>query len=115
MSIDWSTFERPSEYNRWKPETEGQIITGLIKSIRVATMPDGNKYPSLTITVDGNDVEVLASQTMLLRQLAETKPTAGDKITIQYTRLEKLNGGKTMKHFTVKVERGAPVDPNGLV
>jgi len=107
MSIDWNQFERQTgDFNKWKPETEGDKITGVVKSVRIATMPDGNKYPSLAIVVDGVDFDVLASQVQLLRLLAEKKPTVGDTITIEYTRLEKLTAGKTMKHFNVTVVAG---------
>jgi hypothetical protein len=114
MTLDWTAFERPSDFNRWKPETEGDSIAGKIKSMRVATMPDGSKYPSLTIISNGDDFEVLASQTQLLRLLAEKKPEVGDTIAITYTKLERLNAGKTMKHFTVEVSKGKTVDPNDI-
>ena len=117
MSINWQEFERPTDgdYNRWKPETEGDQISGIINSIRVATMPDGNKYPSLTIDVAGDKFEVLVSQTQLLRLVAEKKPNVGDTITIKFTRVEKLAGNKTLKHFEVIVVKGKPIDTDDLV
>lgn len=117
MSINWQEFERPTggDYNRWKPETEGDQISGIINSIRVATMPDGNKYPSLTIDVAGDKFEVLVSQTQLLRLVAEKKPNIGDTITIKFTRVEKLAGNKTLKHFEVLVVKGKPIDTDDLV
>jgi len=107
MSINWQEFERPAngDFNRWKPENEGDKIAGQITAIRVATMPDGNKFPSLTIDVAGDKFDVLASQTQLLRLLAEKKPEIGDGITIEFTKLEKLAGNKTLKHFTVTVAK----------
>jgi hypothetical protein len=72
MSIDWNQFERPSgDFNRWKPETEGDSISGVVKAIRIATMPDGNRYPSLSVSKGGLDYDVLASQMQLLKLLAE--------------------------------------------
>jgi hypothetical protein len=116
MSINWSEFERPTgDFNKWKPENEGDSISGVLTALRVATMPDGNKYPSLTITKDGTAYEVLASQTQLLRLLADTKPTVGDTITITHTRVEKLAGNKTLKHFDVKVARGKKIDSDDLI
>lgn len=116
MSIDWNQFERPSgDFNRWKPETEGDKISGIVKVVRIATMPDGNRYPSLTITSQGVDYEVLASQTQLLRILAEKKPQPGDTISITFVRLEKLAGSKTLKHFTVEVTRGKPTTAEDII
>jgi hypothetical protein len=117
MSINWSEYERPSggEFLRWKPETEGDAIEGAITSIRIATMPDGNRYPSLTINSNGDNYDVLASQTQLLRLLAEKKPSVGDKISIKFTRTEKLAGNKTLKHFEVTVAKGEPVNADELI
>lgn len=78
-------------------------------------MPDGNKYPSLTIDVAGDKFEVLVSQTQLLRLVAEKKPNVGDTITIKFTRVEKLAGNKTLKHFEVLVVKGKPIDTDDLV
>lgn len=110
MSIDWSTFEAPTgEFNRWKPETPGDKIHGKITSLRIATMPDGRKLPALTIATDLGDRDMLASQTVLLRLLAEKKPTIGDIITIVYEREERLANGRTLKHFNVELVKGKPI------
>lgn len=118
MNIDWNQFERPSsgEFpDRWKPENEGDKITGTVKSVRIATMPDGNRYPSLTIVSSGVEREVLASQVQLLRLLAEKKPQPGDSITIAFVRVEKLAAGKTMKHFTVEISKGKQTTADDLI
>jgi hypothetical protein len=117
MSIEWSQFERSSsgEFpDRWKPENEGDRISGTVKTIRIATMPDGNRYPSLTIVSSGVERQVLASQVQLLRLLAEKKPQAGDTLTIVFTHVEKLQGGKTMKHFTVDVTRAGKLTADDI-
>lgn len=103
MSINWNEFERPTgDYpDRFKFENEGDTVSGKITQIRVATMPDGSRYPSITIDTGERTVEVLASQTQLLRLLASTQPKTGDQITITHTNVEKLAGGKTLKHFTI--------------
>jgi hypothetical protein len=116
MSINWQDFAKPTgDFNKWKPENEGDAIAGVITGLRVATMPDGNKYPSFTIDVNGVATEVLASQTQLLRILAEKKPAVGDTISITFTRLEKLQGSKTLKHFDVTVTKGKTVEADDLV
>lgn len=116
MSINWQDFEKPSgDFNKWKPENEGDTISGVITALRIATMPDGNKYPAFTIDVNGVATELLASQTQLLRILAEKKPAVGDTITITHTRVEKLAGNKTLKHFEVTVAKGKPVGTDDLI
>jgi len=110
MSINWEEYAKPAgDYVRWKPENEGDTIKGVITSVRVATMPDGNKYPSLTVDRNGEPVEVLVSQSILLRLMAEKKPNVGDTIEITHTKVEKLAGNKTLKHFEVVVTQGAPL------
>lgn len=113
MSIDWTEFNKNNgEYpERFKFENEGDRISGTVVSIRVATMPDGSRYPSLTLNTANGQFEVLASQTQLLKLLATNQPKVGDSITIVYTTLEKIAGGKTMKHFTV--ERTETAKPTG--
>jgi hypothetical protein len=111
MSINWDNFKRPESGDfpeRWRPETAGDKISGKIQAIRIATMPDGNQYPSLTLDVNGVQREVLASQSMLLQRLAALQPNLGDVITIEFTQMEKLAGGKTLKHFTITVDSATP-------
>lgn len=111
MSINWDNFKRPESGDypaRWRPETAGDKISGKITGLRVATMPDGNTYPSLTLDCNGTQAEVLASQSMLLQRLAALQPKVGDTITIEFTQIEKLAGGKTLKHFNVTIDSSAP-------
>ena len=109
MSINWNDFKKTEGDfpERWKPENIGDTVTGKITSIRVATMPDGNQYPSLTLATATGERELLASQSRLLAMLAEKQPRIGDTITITHTDVEKLAGGKTLKHFDVTVGSGA--------
>lgn len=117
MSINWDNYKRPESGDfpeRWRPETVGDSIGGKITSIRIATMPDGNTYPSLTLDVDGVQREILASQSMLLQRLASMQPKIGDTINIEFTQLEKLAGGKTLKHFVVTVD-SAPTRTESII
>lgn len=110
MSINWNEFEKPSgEYpDRFKFEKEGDTIGGRITDIRIATMPDNSRYPSITIDTGNGQFEVLASQSQLLRLLATQQPKVGDTITITHTTVERLAGGKTLKHFTVEASAATP-------
>lgn len=107
MSINWDNFKRTEgDYpDRWKPENPGDSISGRIAGIRVATMPDGNQYPSITLDTSSGQREVLASQSQLLQKMAAAQPSIGDTLTIRFTEIEKLNGGKTLKHFDVAVTK----------
>lgn len=93
-----------------KFENPGDKVVGTILDISVHTFPDGKKAPKLVIRTDGGDERVLtAGQTMLLRRLAELRPDVGDRIAVLFERVEKRDGGKTMKVFQVEVARqGAP-------
>ena len=117
MSINWDNFKRPESGDfpeRWRPETAGDSIGGKIVAMRVATMPDGNTYPSLTLDNNGVQREVLASQSMLLQRLAALQPKVGDTITIEFTQIEKLAGGKTLKHFNVTID-SAPTRTESII
>jgi len=119
MSIEWDKFKRPEsgDYpDRWRPENPGDTITGRITAMRVATMPDGSQYPSLTLDTTTGQREILASQTMLLQRMAALQPRIGDTICVTFTEIEKLQGGKTLKHFTVETVTAGPTrDSNSLV
>jgi hypothetical protein len=113
MSNIWEQFQKPAsgEYpDRWRPETVGDSIGGKITEIRVATMPDGSQYPSLTVLTKDGEKEILASQAMLLRQLATAQPKIGDVITIVFTSIEKLSAGRTLKHFDFAIGSSTPVE-----
>lgn len=115
MGIDWSQFEKTGEYNKWKPENVGDEITGVITAVRIATMPDGNRFPSLSIRVDDDVFEVLVSQQQLLRLVAAENVDVGDTIAIVHTSVEKLSGSKTLKHFTVEVTKGTPLSADDVI
>ena len=108
MSIDWSKFQQasPGDYpERWRPENPGDEISGVIAAMRVATMPDGTQYPSITLKTASGERELLASQAMLLRGMAQHQPKIGDTLSIRFTEIEKLSGGRTLKHFSIDVKR----------
>lgn len=117
MTIEWDQFKRTEgDYpERWRPETPGDTIEGRITNMRIATMPDGKQYPSLAFNCDGTEREVLASQAMLLQRLAALQPKVGDTVRITFTEIEKLNGGKTLKHFTVEITGTAPVRTQSII
>lgn len=106
MSI-WDDPElQPSgDYVRF--ENPGDSVAGTIVAVRKHTFPDGKVAAELLIrTDDGEDKTVTAGQIMLARKLAEVRPAEGDRIGIRFDSVEKRDGGKTLKHFTVEVKNG---------
>ena len=91
-----------------KFDTVGDSITGTVLSIGAHRWDDGSVSPQILLeTEEGEEKTVTAGQIRLKAALAEERPEVGDKIFIKFTELEKRAGGKTLKHFEVKVKRGA--------
>jgi hypothetical protein len=91
-----------------KFEREGQNITGTVKALGKHRFDDGKVAAQLTIITDTGEVKtVTAGQTRLKKALMDERPEVGDRISITYTKSEKLSGGRTLKHFDVKVQRGS--------
>lgn len=88
----------------------GDTISGRITAVRAHRFDDGSVAPQiLLITDDGEERTVTAGQVRLKAALAEQRPEAGDHITVTLTDLEKRAGGKTLKHFDVRVDRKTAV------
>lgn len=95
-----------------KFENIGDTITGVINAIRAHRFDDGKVAPQILLTTpDGEEKTVSAGQVRLKVALAEQRPEAGDTISITLTDIEKRAGGKTLKHFTVNVQRGTGAAP----
>lgn len=87
-------------------EAEGDSVSGKITGITKHRFDDGTPVPQLSIqTDDGNEVTLTAGQIRLKAALAEARPAIGDHLAVRLTRIEKRAGGKTLKHFDVKVDR----------
>ena len=110
-NIDWAEFagSASGDYpERFKFEAPGDSITGTITDLRIATMPDGSRLPSLDVKAeDGSSWSVLAGQVGLQRALAQHRPATGDRIAIVFTGLGEAKPGKSApKLFDVVVKRG---------
>lgn len=91
-----------------KFENVGDTITGKVLSVGAHRWDDGSVSPQvLLMTDDGEEKTITAGQIRLKAALAEQRPEVGDTLTVTYTELEKRAGGKTLKHFEVKVNKGA--------
>ena len=90
-----------------KFENVGDHVSGTITAVRAHRFDDGSVAPQVLLVDDnGEERTVTAGQIRLKTALAEQRPEAGDHIAITFTEVEKRAGGKTLKHFDVKVSRG---------
>ncbi len=106
MSI-WDLQELSSDNEYVNFVTVGDTVTGVLTQVGVKKWDDGNISPQLYLHCpDGSDRVLTAGQIRLKSALVEQRPEAGDTITVTLTNIEKRAGGKTLKHFDVKVVRG---------
>lgn len=90
----------------------GDTVSGTITAIRTHRFDDGKVVPQILLTTDdGEERTMTAGQIRLKTALAEQRPEAGDHLTVTFTQNEKRAGGKTLKHFEVKVRRGGAPAP----
>lgn len=88
-------------------ENKGDTATGTVMRIGVKRWDDGKVCPEILLTdADGNERTLTAGQVKLKALLAEQRPEVGDTITVSLIDIEKRNGGKTLKHFSLDVQRG---------
>lgn len=106
MSI-WDDPQLQVSNNFIKFENVGDTVAGSITSVSIHRWLDDSTSPKVTmVTPDGEEKVLTAGQYRLKAALAEERPEVGDFITITLTGVEKLAGGKTLKVFDVKVDRG---------
>jgi len=106
MSI-WDDPELKTAGNFVKFEKVGDSIAGVVTGIRRHRFDDGNLVPQVELRcADGEERTLTAGQTRLKLALVEQRPEPGDELTVTLTQIEKRAGGKTLKHFEVKIVRG---------
>ena len=92
-------------YAKW--ENVGDTIVGDVIGKGLGTDLQGQPIPQIVLRTDsGDEVTVSASQAQLKSKLMEARPNVGDRVKITYTKSEKRDGGKTLKHFDVVVKTG---------
>jgi hypothetical protein len=113
----WDDPELKLAGNYVQFENPGDSVTGRIDSIRKQVLTDPTtKLPKSVVQIiltcqDGEQRTVTAGQVRLLTELMEQRPQEGDDLFIRFDKKEARGGGKTMKHFTVKVRRNAGHQP----
>jgi hypothetical protein len=111
MSVSvWDDPEIKAGGDYIKFDNPGDTVSGTVTAIRAHRFDDGKVVPQvLLVTDDGEEKTMTAGPVRLKAELAEQRPEAGDHITVTFTEVEKRAGGKTLKHFDVKVTKaGAP-------
>lgn len=107
---DEPDLQAAGDYVRF--EHPGDSISGTVNAVRVQRWQDGSVSPQLLLTTDdGEERTVTAGQVRLKAALADERPEAGDHITIRLEKIEPRGGGKTLKHWDVKVTRGYGAAP----
>jgi hypothetical protein len=90
----------------------GDSVVGTITSLGVKTWDDGSKAPQLGLDTEDGPKTLTAGQVRLKLALAEQRPEVGDRIRVRLSDIEKRQGGRTLKHFEVDVQRaGANTAP----
>lgn len=107
-SNEWSDIPAGGgNYAKWAEV--GDTVAGEITSKFRGTDMQGNPCPAIVVRADdGSETTISASQAMLKAKMIEASPQVGDRIKVAFVRLEKRDGGKTLKHFEVTVKKAAP-------
>lgn len=114
MTDFWDDPEIAPSSNFVKFSEVGDGVSGRITAIGKHRFDDGTPVPQLSMTTDsGEDVTLTAGQTRLKAALAEQRPRVGDHLAVRLSAIEKRAGGKTLKHFEVKVTRGQSAPAGG--
>ena len=100
MDTDYVTFEN-----------EGDTIKGQITGIYAHTFVDGKVAPKLTLDTDQGQKILTAGQFQLRQKLSDLRPNIGDTITVTFTGMNNLGGGRTMKLFDVDVAKSGAAAP----
>lgn len=103
---DWARYlgsdgeQRPIA--KW--DEAGKVVKGTVAAIRDH---EDKRYAKTYPVIDLNDeaVSIFASQVDLQRKLAERNPQIGDHLAIRYEGAEEIEGGNTVKRFSVQVTK----------
>lgn len=102
----WDDPDLQTGDNFFTFEHVGDTLQGRIELIKRQVWADGSVSPQLFLTApDGTEVILSAGQIRLKNDLVAQRPAPGDDIWIQMTKVEPRGGGKTLKHFDVRVRR----------
>ena len=107
MANPWDDPDLKPNGDFVKFENEGDSVTGEILKIGKHRFDDGSVAPQILLKTDDGEKTLTVGQVRLKVLFAEQRPNVGDRITVTYTEKEKRAGGKTLKHFDLKVSAGS--------
>lgn len=106
--FDWSPFVGGTGDGERHPAVKwtekGMVVKGEIGEVW-SFKKDDKVTPVLTVEAEDGTVSVFVSQVDLRQKVAERNPQAGDSIAIRYDGIEVLESGRTMKRFSVNVQK----------
>ena len=89
----------------------GDSVTGVVTGVYAHRFDDGKVVPKIMLDTTDGEVALTAGQVRLKAALSEQRPEVGDNLTVTMTEIEKRAGGKTLKHFDVKVVKSGTPAP----
>lgn len=93
-----------------KFERVGDSATGIVTFVKVHTFDDGKTAPQIFLAMDdGSEKALTAGAGLLKASLSEKRPEPGDRLTVTLTSEEPRPGGKTLRHWDVRVEKAGSV------
>lgn len=110
MSI-WDDPEMRVAIDYAKFEAVGDSVSGTVTGVFAHRFDDGNVVPKIMLNTDAGEISLFAGQVRLKAALAEKRPEVGDTLSVTFTEIQKLAGGKTLKHFDVVVTKGGAAAP----
>lgn len=103
---------------------EPKVVAGTIRGFRMGT--DANDNPAVVIDIEdnsGDEQTITVAQANLKRGIGEAfgevnslddlAGYVGDKLAVEFTHTEKLDGNRTLKHFKVEHKAAAASAPTG--
>jgi hypothetical protein len=103
MDDIWDDKEVFTSGDYVKFDQPGDTITGTITAIGKQVFERGDVALRIELDTAEGPKTLTAGQYRLKAALKEQRPSVGNVLTVTFTSLEKLSGGKTLKHFDVVV------------
>lgn len=88
-------------------EKVGDSIAGTVNAVRAHRFTDGSVAPQLLLSTDSGEEKTVTCGAIRLKvAMVEERPEEGDHVSITLASEEPRGGGKTLRHWDVKVTRG---------
>jgi len=101
MNDFWSEFSQSGDFVKF--DNVGDTVAGTITAVRRHMFEDGKVVPQIELDTADGPKTLTAGQVRLKALFAEKRPNVGDYVTVTMTDIEKRQGGKTIKSFSLVV------------